>query len=47
MDIVLRMNIRHIVEQALNTVIAHLEKQIVEMVPIHIDLATRENLELN
>jgi len=44
MDIVLHMNIRHIAEQALNTVIAHLEKQLFELVPIHIEVVTRENL---
>ncbi len=44
MDIVLHMNIRNIAEQAVNTVIAHLEDKSIQTKPTHIEVVTRENL---
>ena len=44
MDIVLHMNFRAIAEQAVNTMIAHLEGQSLTIDPIPIDVVTRENL---
>ncbi len=44
MDIVLHMNIRNIAEQAVNTVLAHLEGQSADTKPTHIEVVTRENL---
>ena len=44
MDIVLHMNLRAVAEQAIETVIAHLEKRDASPRTIHIEIVTRENL---
>ncbi len=45
MDIVLHMSFRKIAELAVKTMVSHLERQRLDIAPVHIDVITRENIQ--